>query len=250
MKASPVILISTSNEQRGFEFRDRSASLSHCYTRAILRVGGTPLLAPVVQKKKAVAEMVTRADGVMLTGGDDLHPDLYDIDLPKKIAAKAVGIDPQRDMFDFLLIEATLQQRKPLLAICRGPQVLNVALGGGLVTDIPAERPKAMKHHRNKEAHKLVHTMQLVKGTLIRKIYGRDSVRINSAHHQAVGELAPMLRASAWTSDNIIEAIELTADEVKNAPFLVGVQYHPERLVEKHAEHRKLFRAFVNACRA
>jgi len=249
LKDQPAILISTSNEQRGFEFRDRSASLSHCYTRAILSVGGTPLLAPAVPEKKAVAEMVTRADGVMLTGGDDLHPNLYDINLPKKIAAKAVGIDPQRDMFDFLLIEQTLQQRKPLLAICRGPQVLNVALGGGLVTDIPSERPKAMKHHRNKEAHKLVHTMRLEKGTLIRKIYGKESVRINSAHHQAVGELAPMLRATGWTSDGIIEAIELTMDETKNAPFLLGVQYHPERLVEKHVEHRKLFRAFVRACR-
>ena len=249
MKNTPTILISTSNEQRGFEFHDRSTSLSHCYTHATLAAGGIPTLAPVIAEKKAVAEMVRRADGVMLTGGDDLQPDLYDSDLPKKIKAKAVGIDPQRDIFEFLLIEQTLRQRKPLLAICRGPQVLNVALGGGLVTDIPAERPGALIHHRRAKAHRLVHTAELAKGSLIRKIYGKAKMRINSAHHQAVGELAPMLRATAWTKDGIIEAIELNDDEANGAPFLLGVQFHPERVYEKHPEHLKIFRAFTKACR-
>ena len=249
MKNAPTILIATSNEQRGFEFRDRSTSLSHSYTRATLAAGGIPTLAPVIAKKKAIAEMVRRADGVMLTGGDDMQPDLYDSDLQKKIKAKAVGIDPQRDFFEFLLIEQTLKQRKPLLAICRGPQVLNVALGGGLVTDIPAERPDSLVHHRRAKAHRLVHTAELAKGSLIRRIYGKAKMRINSAHHQAVGELAPMLRATAWTKDGIIEAIELNADEAKDAPFLLGVQFHPERIYEKHPEHLKIFRAFTKACR-
>ena len=249
MKNAPTILIATSNEQRGFEFRDRSTSLSHSYTLATLAAGGIPTLAPVIAKKKAIAEMVRRADGVMLTGGDDMQPDLYDSDLQKKIKAKAVGIDPQRDFFEFLLIEQTLKQRKPLLAICRGPQVLNVALGGGLVTDIPAERPGSLVHHRRAKAHRLVHTAELAKGSLIRRIYGKAKLRINSAHHQAVGELAPMLRATAWTKDGIIEAIELNADEAKDAPFLLGVQFHPERIYEKHPEHLKIFRAFTKACR-
>ena len=250
MKNAPTILIATSNEQRGFEFRDRSTSLSHCYTRVTLAAGGIPTLAPVIAEKKAIAEMVRRADGVLLTGGDDLQPDLYDSDLPIKIKAKAVGIDPQRDVFEFLLIEQTLKQRKPLLAICRGPQVLNVALGGGLVTDIPAERPGALAHHRRSKVHQLVHTAELAKGSLIRKIYGKAKLRINSAHHQAVGELAPMLRATAWTKDGIIEAIELNAVEANGAPFLLGVQFHPERVYEKHPEHLKIFRAFTKACRA
>jgi putative glutamine amidotransferase len=248
LKNAPTILIATSNEQCGFEFRDRSTSLSHCYTRATLAAGGIPTLAPIIAEKNAVAEMVRRADGVMLTGGDDLQPDLYDSDLPKKIKAKAVGIDPQRDVFEFILIEQTLRQRKPLLAICRGPQVLNVALGGGLVTDIPAERPGALAHHRRSKAHQLVHTAELAKGSLIRKIYGKAKLRINSAHHQAVGELAPMLRTTAWTKDGIIEAIELNDDEANGAPFLLGVQFHPERIYEKHPEHLKIFQAFIKAC--
>ena len=124
-----------------------------------------------------------------------------------------------------------------------------MALGGGLVTDIPAERPGSLVHHRRAKAHRLVHTAELAKGSLIRRIYGKAKLRINSAHHQAVGELAPMLRATAWTKDGIIEAIELNADEAKDAPFLLGVQFHPERIYEKHPEHLKIFRAFTKACR-
>ena len=249
MKNAPTILVATSNEQKGAEFRDWSTSLSHYYNRAVVDGGGLPWLAPTFTEKKVVAEMVRRADGVLLTGGDDLQPDLYDPALPPAIKAKAVGVDPQRDLFEFLLIEQTLKQRKPLLAVCRGPQVLNVALGGGLVPDIPTELPKATNHHRKPEAHKLLHTIELARGSLIRKIYGKAKMRINSAHHQAVGELAPMLRATAWTQDGIVEGVELTKAELKGAPFLLGVQFHPERLYERHPEHLKVFKTFIRACR-
>ena len=192
--------------------------------------------------------MVVRADGVMLTGGDDLQPDLYDTKLPKHIKAKAGGVDPARDLFELHLIKETLKQRKPLLAICRGPQVLNVALGGGLVTDIPTERPEAMKHQIKGKAHKLAHTIEIKSGTLMRRIFRRTSIRINSAHHQAVGELAPMLRATAWTRDDIVEAIELTPKDAEGAPFLLGIQFHPERLIDDHPEFLRIFKAFVKAC--
>ena len=249
MKQSPVIVVSTMNEQKGAEFSDWSTSLSHWYTRAIAKAGGVPLLAPNLLEKNLTRDMVARADGVMLTGGDDLQPDLYDTKLAKRIKAKAGGVDPQRDLFELLLIKETLKQRKPLLAICRGPQVLNVALGGGLITDIPAERPGAMNHQIKGKAHKLAHTIELKSGTLMRRIFRRTSIRINSAHHQAVGELAPMLRATAWTRDDIIEAIELSQKDAAGAPFLLGVQFHPERLIDEHPEFLGIFKAFVKACR-
>ncbi len=249
MKRAPLIVVSTMTEQKGAEFRDRSTSLSFWYTRAIARAGGLPLLAPNFPEQKNLArDMVARADGVMLTGGDDLQPDLYDPTLPRRIRAKAGGVDPERDLFEFQLIEQALQQRKPMLAICRGPQVLNVALGGGLVTDIPTELPRAMNHARKGEAHKRVHSVQLAKGSLMRKIFRHDTLRINSAHHQAVGELAPMLRATAQTKDGIIEAIELSEAEAKDAPFLLGVQFHPERLIDSHPEFLRVFKSFVKAC--
>ena len=250
MKNAPTILVSTSNEQRGVEFRDWSTSLSHYYNRAVIDGGGLPWLAPVLPERRVVVEMVKRVNGVMLSGGDDLQPELYDSNLPKPIKAKAGGIDPQRDLFELLLIEETLKQRKPLLAICRGPQVLNVALGGGMVTDIPSECPKALNHQRKSEAHKLVQTVELAKGSLIRRIFRKDKLRINSAHHQAVGKLAPMLRATAWTKDGIIEAVELKSNEAKTSPFLLGVQFHPERLYEKHSEHLKVFKAFTKGCKS
>ena len=250
MKPSPIIIVSTMNEKKGAEFGDWSTSLSHWYTRAIAKAGGVPLLAPNLSEKTLAHDMVARADGVMLTGGDDLQPDLYDTKLPKHIKAKAGGVDPQRDLFELLLIKETLKQRKPLLAICRGPQVLNVALGGGLVTDIPTERPEAMKHQIKGKAHKLAHTIEIKSGTLLRQIFRRASIRINSAHHQAVGELAPMLRATAWTRDGIVEAIELVQKDVVGAPFLLGIQFHPERLIDEHPEFLRIFKAFVKACRA
>lgn len=249
MKKLPIILVSTSNEQKGAEFHDWSTSLSHYYNRAVIDGGGLPWLAPTFVDKKVVAEMVRRVDGVLLTGGDDLQPDLYDPKLSKRIKNKAIRVDPHRDLNELLLIEETLRQRKPLLAVCRGPQVLNVALGGGLITDIPSEKPKAMNHHRKKEAHKLLHTVKLSEGSLIRKIFGKPTLRINSAHHQAVGKLAPMLRATAWTKDGIVEALELKDVESGQVPFLLGVQFHPERLYEKHTEHLKIFKAFTRACR-
>ena len=250
MKPSPIIIVSTMNEKKGAEFGDWSTSLSHWYTRAIAKAGGVPLLAPNLPEKTLAHKMVTRADGVMLTGGDDLQPDLYDTKLPKHIKAKAGGVDPQRDLFELLLIKETLKQRKPLLAICRGPQVLNVALGGGLVTDIPTERPEAMKHQIKGKAHKLAHNIEIKSGTLMRQIFRRASIRINSAHHQAVGELAPMLRATAWTRDGIVEAIELVQKDAVGAPFLLGIQFHPERLIDEHPEFLRIFKAFVKACRA
>ena len=249
MSKLPVILLSTMNEQKGAEFKDWSTSLSHWYTRTLVKVGTAPVLMPNLPDKKIIRDMVSRTDGVMLTGGDDLQPDLYDPDLPKKIRATAGGVDPQRDLSELLLIEQALEQNKPLLAICRGPQVLNVALGGGMVTDIPLERPNSLNHSRKKQAHHPVHDIDIISGSLMHRIFRKRTIKVNSAHHQAVGELAPMLRATGKTRDGIIESIELNEKEAKSRPFLLGMQFHPERLWERYPEFLKPFRAFAKACR-
>ena len=249
MSRPPLILTSTMNAAKGAEFSDDSTSLSHWYTRTLAKAGGAPALMPNLADKKLIQSMVERCDGVMLTGGDDLHPDLYDPQLPKKIKATAGGIDADRDLSEFLLIEQVLQQHKPLLAICRGPQVLNVALGGGLITDIPLERPGSLDHRRKAQAHRLTQTIAIESGSLMHKIFRKRSMKINSAHHQAVGNLAPMLRATAHTRDGILEAIELNEAEAQTGPFLLGMQFHPERLWERYPEFLKPFRAFIKACR-
>ena len=127
--------------------------------------------------------------------------------------------------------------------------MLNVALGGGLITDIPLERPGSLDHRRKAQAHRLTQSIAIESGSLMHKIFRKRSMKINTAHHQAVGDLAPMLRATAHTRDGIVEAVELNEAEAQNGPFLLGMQFHPERLWERHPEFLKPFRAFIKACR-
>jgi putative glutamine amidotransferase len=250
MARLPLILITPSVEKRGVEFHDLSASLSIKYENSVLQAGGIPLTVPISSDKKILAEIVRRADGVLLTGGDDINPDLYEKNLPKKIRA-TIEQSPdggKRDLLELVLIDEVFRQRKPLLAICRGHQLLNVALGGKLIADIRQQVPSALNHQRLDKANELVHEAALTAGSLLAKITGKKILGVNSSHHQAVFETANPLMATARSSDGIIEAMELKPGAMKKLPFLLAVQFHPERLAEKFAEHRAIFSSFVKAC--
>src|SRR5215472_13851896 len=150
MTKPPLILISPSIESSGVEFGDRSISLSECYPRAVADSGGIPLAMPVGKSRELVAECVRRCEGVLLTGGDDIEPDLYGNGLSKTLR-KTVSTTPdggERDFRELILIDEVFRQRKPLLAICRGHQMLNVALGGTLVADIASQKSGALNHRR------------------------------------------------------------------------------------------------------
>ena len=147
MTKPPLILISPSIESEGVEFRDRSISLSEAYPRAVAHAGGIPLALPVGTSRELMAECVRRADGILLTGGDDIEPGLYGNGLPAKLR-RTVETTPdggERDLRELILVDEVFRQRKPLMAICRGHQLLNVALGGTLVVDISTQRPGAPK---------------------------------------------------------------------------------------------------------
>jgi putative glutamine amidotransferase len=250
MARMPLILITPSVEKRGVEFHDLAASLSIKYENAVLQAGGIPLTVPISSDKKILAEIVRHADGVLLTGGDDINPGLYAKKLPKKIRA-TIEQSPdggKRDLLELVLIDEVFRQRKPLLAICRGHQLLNIALGGKLIADIRQQVPGALNHQRLDLAGKIVHEAALTAGSLLSKITGRRVLGVNSSHHQAVLEPAELLVATARSSDGIVEAMELKA-AAKQMPFLLSVQFHPERLTEKHAEHRAIFSRFVEACK-
>src|SRR5262245_20159850 len=135
----PVVLISGSTETRGVEFRGFSLSLSHNYALAIKAGGGTPTVAPCLPDRDSVAESVAQCAGVWLTGGDDIQPEIYRDDIPQALAKTVHAADPERDTFELMLVDEVFRQKKPLLAICRGHQLLNVALGGTLIVDIPSE---------------------------------------------------------------------------------------------------------------
>jgi putative glutamine amidotransferase len=250
MKRRPLILISPSFANRGAEFKDLSISLSMRYEQAVLAAGGLPLIAPATTDHAILAESVRRTDGVLLTGGDDINPDLYDETLPPAIR-KTVSQTPdngRRDAAELILIAEIFRQRKPLLAICRGSQLLNVAFGGTLVADIQQQVPGALNHRRVDRAFELVHEAELQPGSLIAKISGRRSLGVNSTHHQAIARLAELFIATARSGDGLVEAIELRPDMAARMPFLLGVQFHPERLVQKGGCYRAIFRTFVAAC--
>jgi len=149
MSRPPLILISASTEKKGVEFSDVSTSLSERYDRSVVAAGGLPLILPCTTDRQLIAECVRRGDGLLLTGGDDVNTRLYTGRLPPGLARTVGPHDPARDLRELLLIEETFRQCKPLLAICRGHQLLNVALGGTLLVDISTQIPGSIRHDRS-----------------------------------------------------------------------------------------------------
>ncbi len=230
-----MILISPNVEKHGDEFGDLSTSLSDTYQQALLGVGSIPIALPATVSREVIAECVSHCDGVLLTGGEDVEPRLYSNGLPPRLQ-------------EIVLVDEAFRQRKPLLAICRGHQMLNVALGGTLVVDILSQLPRAVNHRRPDKRSEVVHEVRLTPGSLLAKITGRQKLGVNSTHHQAVAKVAPPLKVTAMSSDGVIEGLELQPGAGGGLPFLLSVQFHPERLVDRYPEHRAIFRVFAQAC--
>jgi putative glutamine amidotransferase len=250
MTRPPLILISPSIEKAGSEFGDRSISLSEAYPRAVADAGGVPLTLPVGKSRALIAACVRCCDGVLLTGGDDIEPRLYGNGLPAKLRRK-VSPTPdggERDLRELILIDEVFRQRKPLLAICRGHQLLNLALGGTIIADIAAQVPNALNHRRLDRRSDVVHEVRLTRESLLSKITGRQTLGVNSTHHQAVGRVAEPFQAIATSRDGIVEGMELKSEATRLLPFLLSMQFHPERLADRYPEHRAVFCVFTQAC--
>jgi len=245
-----MILVSADVQAQGVEFGDRSLSLSENYTRALLNAGALPFAMPPSTARSVIAECVARCDGVLLTGGEDVNPDFYSPRLPQSLR-ETVCLTPDggaRDLRELLLVDEVFRQRKPLLAICRGHQVLNVALGGTLVVDIPRQIPGALRHRQMDRKAEKVHDVHLTAGAQLAKITGRRTLAVNSTHHQAVDRPAGVLAVAARAADGVVEALELKPTARGRLPFLLSVQFHPERLAGRYEEHRNIFDAFSRAC--
>jgi putative glutamine amidotransferase len=250
MTKPPLILVAPNIESKGQEFADLSTSLSAKYQQALINSGVIPLTLSATVSRDVIAESVSRCDGVLLTGGEDVDPDLYGNGLPKALKRKAT-LTPDggaRDYREIILIDEVFRQRKPLLAICRGHQILNVALGGSLIVDIPSQKRRAINHRRMDKRSDLVHEVRLTADSLLAKITGAQTLGVNSTHHQAVNRIAPALRPVAVCADGIVEGLELKASSAGWLPFLLSVQFHPERLADRYPEHQAIFCAFAQAC--
>jgi putative glutamine amidotransferase len=250
MSKRPLILVSAGIESKGSEFSDQSLSLSVAYERALLDAGMIPVVMPSAANQEIIAECVRRTDGVLLSGGEDVNPDLYAKRIPARLR-RTVTLTPDdgvRDLREFLLVDEVFRQRKPLLAICRGQQVLNVALGGTLVMDISRQIPGALNHRRSDRRALKVHEVSLTPDALLAKITRKRTLGVNSTHHQAVDEPAGVLTVVARSADGVIEGLQLKAEAARLLPFLLSVQFHPERLAGRHPEHHAIFAAFAKAC--
>lgn len=205
------------------------AYLDRNYAEAVYRFGGMPLMIPILEDAGAVAEFTGRIDGLLLSGGDDIHPRYYGEDLSDK---SEVSPDRRTD-YEFALLKEMLAFDKPVLGICLGVQAMNVYFGGKLHQDIGGHREKgADVYHEVK-----------VEGGMLADIVGAGMMRVNSFHHQAIKTVGDGLYASAVSPDGIVEALE-----VPGKRFAIGVQWHPERM---HGDENatKLFQAFIQACK-
>ncbi len=219
----PVIGISTRPRVTATSGGDLGIdSVQHAYRDSVARAGGIPLpLGPVDDDDLEI--LLDRIDGVVLTGGGDISPDAYG----GRAHDDMYGIDKSRDEFEFAIARATRRRRMPVLAICRGLQVVNVALGGTLIEDIPSEigsTDHSLYGQDNVfEGHQVV---TLDPQCLVRQVVGTDTLLVNSIHHQAVRDLAEGFTAKGWTDDGVIEVIQ--SDDA--AWPLLAVQWHPEYL--------------------
>lgn len=209
------------------------------YCEAIIKNGGLPLILPVCQQSELSGELLERCDGLMLTGGGDIKPLFYQDVL---IDSLAENIDESRDSFEIAIFKAALEGQKPVLGICRGLQVINVALNGTLIQDIDRERPHSLVHRAESNLETLEHRVSLQVGTRAHRIFG-PNIQVNSTHHQAVKELGVGLVAVGWSPDGVIEAIEGVEET-----WITAVQWHPERLLEQDGMNR-LFRELMNQTR-
>lgn len=252
MKQPPLIVVSPDIAAQGAEFQDLSISLSWNYQRAIINAGGIPLAMPATTSREVIAECVRCADGVLLTGGWDIAAGLAAPRPSKKLRA-TVQVTPDggaRDLREFMLVEEIFRQRKPLLGICRGHQVLNVALGGTLLLDIPSQMQTPLAHRQMERKCEIVHDVRLTPGSMLHKMVRAQTMGVNSTHHQAVDRIAGLLRVVASSTDGVAEGLELKPEQAGRVPFLLSVQWHPERLADRYRPHRAIFTAFVRACAA
>jgi putative glutamine amidotransferase len=216
------------------------------YIESVVRAGGTPIILPIVKNDEVLRQLYEQCDAVLLAGGNDVDPALYGA----KLGPNATDIRRHRDDQEVQLLKWALEDDKPILAICRGMQVMNVALGGNLYQDIPTDLPDAEEHelHSNHNAdreHHIAHQLKIAPESLLARILGATTIPTNAYHHQALRELGDGLVATAWAEDGVIEAVEL-----KDKHFAVGVQSHPEALEAKiEPSWRKLFKDFIAAAR-
>jgi putative glutamine amidotransferase len=211
--------------------------VNQSYLHSVEKAGGIPVLLPTVSSDSDITEQLGRVDGVILSGGCDINPLLFG----EEPVTKLEFVLADRDEYEIALTRLSYQSGKPLLGICRGIQVLNVAFGGSLYQDIHSQAANCcLKHSQSSRRDFAGHTVDIMPGSLLHDIIGKTALPVNSFHHQAVKDVAHDFITTARARDGIIEAIEKPGKR-----FLLGVQWHPEMLVDSYPVMLELFKRLV-----
>ncbi len=208
------------------------------YIRYLEKAQCVQVLLPTLENLQKIPFLISKLDGLLLTGGDDVYSESYG----EKVMEGSWRIDVQRTHYEIALIKEAILQEKPILGICRGCQMLNVALGGTLYQDIPNQIPQHIQHQSTQKPKWQTHPIKIEPGSLLHKIIGETEITVNSSHHQAIKDVAQGLRVTARAADNVVEAVELDT-----ARFILGVQWHPEEMQNERTSEL-LLGAFVSAC--
>jgi putative glutamine amidotransferase len=231
----PIIGIACTKKFREGNHVDQYFQVSSGYVDGIARTGGIPFILPLMTTPDApFCHMVEALDGIILTGGEDPAPHLYG-----EPPLHGLGeVSYERDLAELALIKLAVERKKPILGICRGMQILNIALGGTLIQDIPRQVPDSYQHAQKSSKQYGTHLIRLEPG-FIADALGKTEVLVNSSHHQAVKDPAPGMKVTGRSGDGVIEAIE------SEDGLLIGVQWHPERMWSHDETMLKLAEAFV-----
>jgi putative glutamine amidotransferase len=214
-------------------------SASLLYARGVLEAGGLPVILPVLPGTEAA--QLEHLDGILLSGGVDVDPEHFGADHEAGLGE----VDPERDAFELELYRLTRERNIPVLAVCRGFQLVNVAEGGTLHQHLPGTTGMWADHAQTAKPPVLSHRVRIAGGSRLSNAleaagFGPETMRVNSYHHQGVKDVAPGLTVNAWAPDGLVEALE--------GPGVIAVQWHPELLFETHAEHRLPFEMLVQMC--
>ncbi|MDN7244953.1 gamma-glutamyl-gamma-aminobutyrate hydrolase family protein [Planococcus shenhongbingii] len=232
----PIIGVTSSKELGKEKYQIQLAD-----TEAILHAGGLPIMLPHLTEEADIDQIAEHIDGLFAAGGYDVDPTLFGEEPHPNLGT----IIPSRDAFELALIQKVLELGKPILGVCRGAQILNVAVGGDMYQDIPAQKEgDVLQHQQKAPVEHGSHFVHVEEGSLLHRLTGTEKLRVNSRHHQANRHVPDSFLISGTASDGVIEAIESKAHH-----FVLGLQWHPENMaIASDEPSQKIFKGFVEAC--
>jgi putative glutamine amidotransferase len=233
----PVIGLTTFYENKP---RRNQTSVSNNYINSVIKAGGLPIMIPIINDDMDINKYIDMFDGIIFTGGEDVSPILYGENPLKQVTY----ISTDRDTHEIAMFKKAYEKNVPILGICRGIQLMNVALGGTLYQDIDAQIEGALGHGpMENPVNELYHSVNIQKNSILYNIFQTEDLTVNSFHHQSIKDLGTDLRVTALSAEGIIEGVESCQKD-----FVVGVQWHPEDLTSRYPLFLKLFQKFIVVC--